>query len=47
MASVLDPILFNFFVNDLNEGIEGSLSKFADTKLGGVADTMEVCAAIH
>ena len=47
-GSILGPVLFYIFMNDLGDGAECTLSKFADdTEQGGVADIPVGRAAIQ
>lgn len=44
---ILGPLLLNVFINDLDDRIEGTLVKIADTKLRTAINMLEGRAAIQ
>jgi len=41
-GSLLGPLLFDIYINDLDENVGGMVSKFSDdTKIGGIVDSEE------
>ncbi|KAJ7401584.1 hypothetical protein BTVI_94397 [Pitangus sulphuratus] len=47
-GSLLCHVLFSTFINDLDAGLEGTLSKFAgDIKLRGAVDSLKVWEALQ